>query len=406
MIPRRAARFCLLAAAMFIARPSSAGVWGAQPVIGVSGDYATNPALLNLPNTSESHAALLLDAPTTYNGDAFKFSILPSFRLSDTQGYSSLDSDYAHLNVTSEFDTARSALTLSAGLARDSSLYHDYILDGAAGVRRDSATADVNWDRHLTERLEFATDAGWSRVRYAAAEGVGILTDYKYTSVTPSLVWDESERIKLTATASAGRYNSLDGSTQSTNASLQLGFVKKLTEIWSLSASGGYSRASNELDFTEFLLEFNGTGFVLVPVPINLKSSQNGSVFSASLSRQTELLTFTADASRKLVPSGFAFLSLQRSYGAHVSFIESAKWVLGGDVHWIQYQNPPRNDAAAADVKVSSISAFATCQWTEHWTVTMNVSRITERYAPSATNTASTGISVQVARHFDWKQFQ
>src|SRR5271168_1622872 len=106
MIQRRWARFCLLAAAMSIARFSDAGVWGAQPVVGVAGDYSTNPALLNLPNTEESHVALLVDAPTTYNGDAFKFSILPSFRLSDTQGYSSLDSDYEHLNVSGEFDTA------------------------------------------------------------------------------------------------------------------------------------------------------------------------------------------------------------------------------------------------------------------------------------------------------------
>jgi len=406
MTPRQTARFCVLAAAMSIARPCHAGVWGAQPVVGISGDYATNPGLLNLPNTAESHGALLLDAPTTYNGDAFKFSVLPSFRLSDTQGYSSLDSDYEHLNVTSEFDTARSALILSAGLARDSSLYHDYILDGATGVRRDTATADLNWDRRLTERLEFSTDISSSRVRYGQSVGVGTLTDYKYTSATPTLAWDESEQTKITATASAGQYKSLDGTTKSTNANLQLGFVKKLTEIWSLSASTGYSRANNELHFTEQFLEFTGTGFVVVSEPIALKSSQNGSVFSVSLSRQTELLSLTADASRKLVPSGFAFLSLQQSYGGHVSYVESEKWTFGGDLHRIQYTNPPRNGAAAADVKVTSITAFATWRWTEHWTVTMNASRIMEHYGSPSTNTASSGISIELARQFDWKQFQ
>ena len=77
MTPSRVAPFCVLAAAMSIAKPSSAGVWGSQPTVGVSGDYSTNPGLLNLPNTAESHAALLLDGPTTYNGDAFKFSVLP-----------------------------------------------------------------------------------------------------------------------------------------------------------------------------------------------------------------------------------------------------------------------------------------------------------------------------------------
>src|SRR5450432_1007905 len=131
------ARACFLAAVMSIASLCEAGVWGTQPVLGVSGDYSSNPALLDLPNTGETHAALLLDAPTTYIGNAFKLSILPSFRLSDSQGYSSLDSDYEHLSIRGEFDTDRSVFTAAGGIARDSSLYHDYLLSGSTGVRRD-----------------------------------------------------------------------------------------------------------------------------------------------------------------------------------------------------------------------------------------------------------------------------
>ena len=406
MIQRRWAPFCLLAAAMCIARFAEAGVWGAQPVVGVSGDYYSNPGLLTTSNTAESHAALLVDAPTTYNGDAFKFSVLPSFRLSDSQGYSSLDSDYEHLNVSSEFDTARSALILTAGLARDSSLYHDFILDGAVGVRRDTANADLNWDRHLTERLEFTSDINYSRVRYGQSAGIGTLTDYKYTSIAPGLTWDESEQTKITSAASVAQYKSLDGMTESKSANLQLGFSKKLSEIWSLSATAGYSRANNEIGFNEEAVELTPEGFVLVLIPIQLKSNQNGSIFSVNLCRQTERLNFTADASRKLVPSGFAFLSLQQSYGVHVTFAESERWTLGADVHRIEYQNPSQNAVVTADVKVTNVTAFATWQWTEHWTVTMNASRLMERYGPPNTNIASSGVSVEVARHFDWKQFQ
>ena len=405
MTPRQTARFCVLAAAMSIASLSEAGVWGAQPLVGISGDYSTNPGLLNLPNTAESHGALLLDAPTTYNGDAFKLSVLPSFRLSDTQGYSSLDSDYEHLNVTSEFDTARSALILSAGLARDSSLYHDYILDGATGVRRDTATADLNWDRHLTERLEFSTDISSSRVRYGQSVGVGTLTDYKYTSVSPTLAWDESERTKITATASAGQYKSLDGTTKSTNANLQLGFVKKLAEIWSLSASGGYSRSNNEIDITEQFLEFTGNGFTVVSVPIAVKSSQNGSVFSATLSRQTELLTLTADASRQLSPTGFAFLSRQDSYGLKATYAATEHWTFGADAHRVIYQQPQRN-GAVIDLDINYLKASATWQWTEHWTVSMNASYLLEHYGTPSIGIASTGVSVELSRQFDWKKFQ
>jgi hypothetical protein len=405
MTQARWLRFCLLAAAMPIARFSEAGVWGAQPVVGVSGDYSTNPGLLNLPNTAESHAALLLDAPTTYNGDAFKFSVLPSFRLSDTQGYSSLDSDYAHLNIASEFDTARSALTLSAGVARDSSLYHDYILDGATGVRRDTGTAELSWDRHLTERLEFNTDINYSRVRYGKTTGVGTLTDYQYTSVTPTLTWDATEQTKITSTASVGRYKSLDGTTESSSANLQVGFIKKFNEIWSLSGSGGYSRANNEIGFTEQVLEFTPDGFVIVLVPIVVKSSQNGSVFSISMNRQTELLSLTADAGRQLTPSGFAFLSRQDSYGMKATYAAFEHWTFGCDAHRVSYQQPQKN-GDIVDLDINYLKAFATWQWTENWTVAVNASYLLEHYGKPSSRIASTGISVELSRQFDLKTFQ
>ena len=66
---------------------------------------------------------------------------------------------------------------------------------------------------------------------------------------------------------------------------------------------------------TEQFLEFTGSGIAIVSVPIAVKSSQNGSVFSVSLARQTELLLLAADASRQLTPTGFVFLSRQDSYG-------------------------------------------------------------------------------------------
>src|SRR5271163_818038 len=154
MTLRGSALLCLSVAAMIYSSSPRAGVWGVDPVLGVVGDYATNPALLDVPHTAETHGALLLDSPTTYNGDAFELFVMPSFRLSDSSGYSSLASDYEHLNLKGEFDTERSVLTAAAGAARDSSLYQDYLSDGATGVRRDTLTADLNWDRLLSERVD------------------------------------------------------------------------------------------------------------------------------------------------------------------------------------------------------------------------------------------------------------
>jgi hypothetical protein len=405
MNPRWLAPLCFSAAAMCIASPGRAGVWGAQPVLGVSADYSSNPALLDLPNTAETHAALLLDAPTTYVGDAFKLSILPSFRLSDSQGYSSLDSDYEHLNVRGEFDADLDIFTATAGVARDSSLYHDYLLNGSTGVRRDTATADLNWDRQLSERLDFNTDLNSIRVRYAEAPGTATLIDYKYTSLTPTLTWSQSERAKISVSANAGRYDSLDGQTESTSATLQLGYVKQLTEIWALSASAGYSRADNELHTEELSLVDTPGGPTIVLVPATVKSTQNGSVYLVNLSRQTQLLLLSAVASRQLMPTGFAFLSRQDNYELKAGYNASERWTFSGDVHRVNYQQP-ESTGAFVDLNITYFQLSAAWQWTEHWTVTMNATRVMERYGAPSIDVASSGVSLAFSRQFNWKQIQ
>jgi len=123
-------------------------------------------------------------------------------------------SDYEHLNARGEYDTERSTLTATAGVARDSSLYFDYLSDGTAGVRRDTALADLDYDRFLTEKLELNADANTTRVRYGDTTGVGTLVDYRYLSLAPTLSWYTVERNKYTLLASVGRYNSLDGTTE------------------------------------------------------------------------------------------------------------------------------------------------------------------------------------------------
>src|SRR5271170_6938121 len=152
------ALICVASASMSHPSAVLAGVWGMDPVIGVVGDYSTNAELLDVPHTAQTDGALLLNAPVTYYGGAFALNVIPSFRLSNSTGYSSVTSDYDHLTVKAEYDTALSVLTAAAGVSRDSSLYYDYLYDGSTGVRRDAWTADLNWDRSLTERVDLDTD--------------------------------------------------------------------------------------------------------------------------------------------------------------------------------------------------------------------------------------------------------
>jgi hypothetical protein len=396
---------CLFAAVMLHCRAATAGVWGMDPTLGIVGDYATNPALLVVRHNAEANGALLLDAPTTYNGDAFEFYVIPSFRLSDSQGYSSVASDYEHLNVKSEFDSDRGMFTAAAGVARDSSLYLDYLTDGSTGVRRDTVTADLNWDRHLTERVDFDADVNSQQVRYAESVGAPTLVDYKYTSASPTFAWVTSEQNKLTVAASVGRYDSLNGTTESRSANLQVGFVRQFNEIWSVTATAGYSRALNQLNSEQAEIVPTASGFGIVLVPITIESSQNATVYSANVTRQGTRLVLNASASRQLVPTGFAYLSRQEVYEIKANYALTARWSLGADARYVQSQNPAL-PSEVTDFSVKYLGLSASWRWTEQLTLSIGASRVTEQVEPYNYNLASNELSITLSRQFNHIKFQ
>jgi hypothetical protein len=412
----RLACSCLAAALMCMASSARAGVWGTDPVVGIVGDYATNPALLDIPHTAEGNGALLLDAPTDYIGDGVGFYVIPSFRLSSSQGYASLASDYEHLTLKEELDTERSTLTATAGIYQDSSLYQDYLsngsgylFNGSTGVKRDTLTADLNWDRNLTERLEFDTDVNSTQVKYGqAAAGIGTLTDYRDTNIAPTLSWLSSERNKWTLSASVGRYNSFDEafeSSESRSANLQVGFVRNFSEIWSLTASAGYSRALNRQNFDEEFLVVGPEGQPEIAlVPIREDSAQNGTVFSADLNRKGERLSLDIIASRLLAPTGYAFLSEQNLVKVAATYTYSDRWSFSAGAYYQQAKNPQLQGGIITQTP-KSISLSSSWRWTEFWTVTFAASRVTELFQPPGLTIASTEVSIKISRQFNHIRF-
>jgi hypothetical protein len=394
---------------MCMGSSARAGVWGTDPVVGIVGDYATNPALLEVPHTAEGNGALLLDAPTDYIGDGVGFYVIPDFRLSSSQGYASLASDYEHLTLKGELDTERSTLTATAGIYQDSSLYLDYLTNGSTGVKRDTLLADLNWDRNLTERLEFNTDINSTQVKFGqAAAGIGTLTDYRDTNIAPTLSWLSSERNKWTLSASVGRYNSFDEafeSSESRSANLQVGLVRNLSEIWSLTASAGYSRALNRQNFDEEFLVIGPEGQPEIAiVPIREESAQNGTVFSADLNRKGERLSFDVIASRLLAPTGYAFLSQQNLVKVGATYTYSDRWSFSAGGYYQQSKNPQLQGGLFTQTP-KSISLSTSWRWTEFWTVTFAAARVTELFQPPGFTVASTEVSIKISRQFNHIKF-
>jgi hypothetical protein len=379
---------------MFFGNPGKAGVWVTDPVLGLAAEYSTNPGLLLAPHTAETHGAVLIDAPTTYHANSVSLTIQPSFRLSDSSGYSSLASDYEHLTVAGEIDDERSTVTATGEAARDSSLYYDYGFNGSTGVRRDTTRVDVAWVRTMTERLTFNADVNSSRVLYGPSNSLTTLTDYRYSSANPTLAWNASERMTLTVVGGIGLYDSSNGATKSVNSTLELGFKRQLTELWSVSANAGYSRETNTI------LEYYGP-FLLG----TFKATNIGTVFSADVTHQGPLLKVTGTASRSLVPTGFSFLAQQDSYQLGFEYPRTERWTFAGHVRRLTSVEP---QAFGPTVNQSYLDSGLSAAWlfTEKWTLTMRASWVNAKYTPSDVGVAASGFTLQLSRHFNTLKWQ
>jgi hypothetical protein len=376
-----------------------------DPSVGASADYASNPALLDIPHTSESDAALLIDLPTTYTGDAFNLSLLPSFRVSDTRSYASLNSDYEHLTGTGELDSDLNKLTVTLGATRDSSLYENYLVDGESAVRRDGLFGDITWTRHLTELLDADLDVNTTRARYGTASGNASLVDYNDTSVTPDLKWTRSELDSVTFTASDGQYEAVSGTTSSRTLSGQLGYTRSLNEIWSMNISAGYVRSQNQLNLEVPEIIFTGTGFEIIDVPVHIASQLDSPTYGLHLTRTGERLTVNLSASRQEVPTGFAFLSRQTQLDLQATYTLSERWSAGLHEYHLSSSDPSLQGQYATRT-VNSLTVDGTYQLSEQLTLDVALSRVDEAYQASHVSLDSNQVTLTLTQKFNHISFQ
>jgi hypothetical protein len=224
------------------------------------------------------------------------------------------------------------------------------------------------------------------------------LVDYRYWSAGPTFAYSLSERNTIKLLGSYGLYQSLNGATQSTSENVQLGFTRQLSEIWLLSTSAGYSRSMNR--------ENTYIPYYIFLIPITEKSTQDGTVYSASLTRQGENFKFTGSVSQALQPTGFAFLSRQDSYDFSVTYIRSERWDFALSAVWLKAVNPqiiPGGTTYTTEdstTRYENIALACNWHWTPQWVVSVKANRVMQQYGPPTVSAASSGISVDLSRHF------
>ena len=357
--------------------------WSVQPLIGLAGVYASNPELQTGNYTSETRAAVLVDLPASYDLDIWHFSLVPRARYSDESGYSSLASDYYHLDAAARMTTDIDSLSIDASFYRDSSLLFAGETVNGIGVRRDTSVGDANWQRTLSERSVFQVDLSTVRTLYDTNGIETGLLDYRYTSFSPTYIYALTERASLKLLGSISRYYSLDGFTASDSRNLQVGLDHHLSELWLLSANAGYSKSTNEIDLFGF----------------TVKGDQNGAVYALNLTRKTEKLNLSVGVSRALAPTGFAFLSRQDKVTGQVNFVYTERWTLSADATWERLSEPVVG-GGSSDRRFYVGDLSAAWRWTENWTATMRLSKIGQQYTQPVVKTTSNGLFLEISRQF------
>jgi hypothetical protein len=376
--------------------------WGTQPLIGIVGQYSSNPVLAANAAQSETNAAVVLDAPVNYDSDAFHFMATPNIRYGNASGYSGVTSNFFHLDSSAQLNDERGSTSVTAAIYRDSSLLYAGELVNGVGVRRDSSAFGINWQHLLSERLQVQLAANTSRAHYAEndaatptsydGEILGVLVDYRYTTFSPALAYAESELNSVRLIGAVGRYEALDGVSASNNANLQLGFDRQLGEIWTLKTTAGYSRAEDRYNyfFGKYLLG-------------RIDSTQNGTVYSANLLRQSDVLALNLGVSRALAPTGFAYLARQESVSALLNYTWSERWSYSANASYQTNSYPINGGSGSYEQRYYYTALAAVWHLTEQWSVTLQTTKILQRYGSPALTGASNGVSVQISRQFYWK---
>jgi hypothetical protein len=154
-----------------------------------------------------------------------------------------------------------------------------------------------------------------------------------------------------------------------------------------LSSSAGYSKSTDHYNFG----------------PVSISSSQNGTVYSVNLTRQTETLAAVFGASRALTPTGFAFLARQDTINGLLNYTYSERLTLVAGVTWAHISEPLVTGGTSAR-RFYDVDLSANWHWTEQWVVGLHLSKLGQEFAATlgerAIGPTSNGVSLEISRQF------
>ena len=360
------------------------GSWNTEPSVSLSGEYSSNPRLLQTDAHAVESAALTLVMPATYTGARQSFDLRPQIRAAATHGDTELISDYQYLDSSWRINWPTQILQLSGFLHHDSTLYNQFE-NGAllpATQRRTEQNGALDWQNRLTERVTLRTDLSYDRVNYGLLARSG-LSDYRYLQASLGLSRDMTERLLWTLSVGSSRYDVIDQDYRNDNPFARTTLTQKLSEDWTMTAGAGVSSLRARSQFGAFIS----------------RSRRTLPNFNLMLERRNAEGSFSFVISRSIQPSGFGALVTQDNVSLSRNVNWSERWS-GSAVLRGSRQLDSLRQLNLGDRRYYSAELAATWLWREQLTLTAQLGLSTQHYASNLPQPSSTAFYLTLTRQF------
>jgi hypothetical protein len=346
--------------------------------------------------------AVLANLPATYTGDFQSFEFVPRVRFAETHGVEGVLSNYQYLDARWHLTSARNTFSASAEWHHDSTYYNPYenaVLRGH-NLLRLQETANLDWNRALSERSDLHVSASWEKVHYSQIAGVNTLQNYRYGQGLVQYDKTLSERWLWTSAVGFGRYEQLDGSYRGDNRFAQTALKAALSERWSVTAQLGYSYLTAHVQGSiccEILMGPNG--FYLQPILVSQSASRGAGNYALSFERKGERWVVDLAASRAIQPSGLGALVTVDDVALTASFPWTERWSLTARLHGTQLSNSIIKPAVIHQ-RYADFDLGVNWRWTEHWTVNLQGAYNLQHINALAPTASGVAVNLTLFRQF------
>lgn len=364
-----------LAAATVNSAAVQAAAWSLSEQASVSTGYDDNVLLSATQDIHAANASTNLSAHVARQSDAFSLTLDPRINVVKYENYSVLNRTEQYLTLMAQQQTELGAASLSGAWTQDTTLTSELGLTGFSQTnkRHQSAALTIADSKQWTERWGMQTQLYIASNHYMDAANTG-LVNYNYGAAQFEIDYVTTESSQLSLQASLGKLQVPEFTSYGkTNASATLNYSVSLAQRWQAKLSFGPSRVRSDV------------------------SSEQGTIYAASINRQSEVVTTQLSVSRDITPTGQGVLTQREQINLTFSKSLTERLSLGLSAASVKNSSFLLAYGITYDaVRYSDFSTSLSWQMAPTWTLSLSAVHTEQRAEADAHSAIRNQISLNV----------